>query len=160
MAKEIGMSKAGLYLALEKERLSVDTLEKIAEALEVQVSIFFGDDSQKRDNTALIAEVDQLKKEVSDLTITNEELRDTLRSKRTIIKVVYRSLLKMKIMYTAYFIKIKLDKNPAEALKETTDNILKTFNDIIEVIQESENIVSNEENAELASKVKDETENR
>ena len=34
LAKEIGMSKPGLYLAIDKERLTVDNLEKIAKVLD------------------------------------------------------------------------------------------------------------------------------
>ncbi len=47
LAEKIDMSKAGIYLALDKKRLSVDTLEKIAEALEVPVNVFFGEEDSE-----------------------------------------------------------------------------------------------------------------
>lgn len=47
MAKEIGMSKPGLYLAIEKERLTVDNLEKIAKALDVPITSFFSEEQVK-----------------------------------------------------------------------------------------------------------------
>lgn len=41
LAKEIGMSKAGLYLAIDNERLTVENLEKITKVLDVPISDFF-----------------------------------------------------------------------------------------------------------------------
>lgn len=46
LAIEIGMTKKGLYLAIGKQTLTVATLEKISEVLEVPVTIFFEKDPQ------------------------------------------------------------------------------------------------------------------
>ena len=67
LAKVIGMSKTGLYLAIDHERLTVDVLEKIAKVLDVPESVFF-------DNTPSI--LNQSK--IEDLENANYMLKDSL----------------------------------------------------------------------------------
>ncbi len=53
LAEKIGVSRAGLYHTIENNTLSVSTLEKIAEVLEVPVTVFFenssSDELQKKE---------------------------------------------------------------------------------------------------------------
>ncbi len=41
LAEKIGMSKGGIYTAINNESLKIDALEKIAEILKVDISVFF-----------------------------------------------------------------------------------------------------------------------
>lgn len=91
LAKEIGMSKPGLYLAIEKERLTIETLEKIAEALEVPVSSFFNDDKSGNNKT----NNDQLEKQLNEVLVKFESTN--LNLKNTVI-----ALLAIKAYYSDY----------------------------------------------------------
>jgi transcriptional regulator with XRE-family HTH domain len=73
LAKEIGMSKPGLYLAIDKERLTVDTLEKIAIALEVPVTVFFETSLQDKEQFEI------LKKEIKGYSEQVKEYQNTLK---------------------------------------------------------------------------------
>jgi transcriptional regulator with XRE-family HTH domain len=73
LANEIGMSKAGLYQAIDKERLTVDTLEKIANALSVPVSVFFTNGTMN-DPDAIQKELVTALKELSELNAKYENI--------------------------------------------------------------------------------------
>ena len=46
LAKSIGMTKNGYYLAIKNGDLKVSTLEKIAEELDVKINVFFEDEKE------------------------------------------------------------------------------------------------------------------
>lgn len=79
IAEKIGVSKAGLYVTLNKKTLSVAVLEKISETLDVSVNIFFDlPDSQINspgyDINSLLEENESLSNMVSKLNKENEYL--------------------------------------------------------------------------------------
>jgi transcriptional regulator with XRE-family HTH domain len=80
LAKEIGMSKPGLYLAIEKERLTVETLEKIAGVLEVPVNVFFGEESIEADE-AFYDQIKNLKQRIYIMDSIARDMRRFLSAK-------------------------------------------------------------------------------
>lgn len=100
LAEKIGMTKRGLYSSIENKTLTVSTLEKISEVLEIPAAIFFEDENDKRNKSALIIEVEKLKKEIKDIKIINK-LNENLAASATReaaanlkISLVYQDLLK------------------------------------------------------------------
>lgn len=85
LAKEIGMSKPGLYIAIEKERLTIEILEKIAQALDVPVTIFF---NLSRVDWVPVSEVDKLNNEITRLQNRLKEVEEQLEDKRLIIEFI------------------------------------------------------------------------
>lgn len=83
LANEIGMSKAGMYQAIDKERLTVDTLEKIAKALSVPVSVFFE------------SGVGDLTEEAQKLLESAKENYEILRKKYIDLEIKYENILKI-----------------------------------------------------------------
>lgn len=92
LADKIGVSRAGLYHTIYNNTLSVRSLEKIAEVLEVPVTVFFEDENEKWTKAALIDEVKRLDEENEVLWNRNDELMDTIRSKRSILRLTYNQL--------------------------------------------------------------------
>lgn len=78
IASKIGMSKAGLYVAIEKKRLNVDTIEKIAKALSVPVSYFFGDYDASFLSEKEILALNDLRNDYLFSKAKNKELSKTL----------------------------------------------------------------------------------
>lgn len=94
LADKIGMSKAGIYLAIDKKRLSIDTLEKIAEVLDVPVTIFF--DEYRIDR---IEKLNNLLDETKKLAAESNKLAE---SKDYVTKVTGTLILSMGISYYQY----------------------------------------------------------
>ena len=62
LAQKIGMTKAGFYRMIDGNSFKVDTLQKIADALEVPIVLFFGvDGGEEKRNEALQRENELLK---------------------------------------------------------------------------------------------------
>ena len=80
LAKEIGMSKPGLYLAIEKERLTVETLEKIAGVLEVPVNVFFCEENIEADE-AFYDQIKNLKQRIYIMDSIARDMRRFLSAK-------------------------------------------------------------------------------
>ena len=85
LAEKIGMSKAGIYLAIDKKRLSIDTLEKIAEALEVPVTVFF-ETGKSEDYIINSAELSEKEAIIQELKKRVDELIDQREDKKKIIQ--------------------------------------------------------------------------
>lgn len=95
LAIKIGMTKGGLYSSIEKMTLTVDTLEKIADVLNVPVLSFFEDENEKWTKSALIDEVKKLDEEVETLSRRQDELLEIIRAKRFLIRKIFSDLLEM-----------------------------------------------------------------
>ena len=72
LAEKIGMTKRGLYSSIENKTLTVSTLEKISEVLEVLITVFFEDENDKWNKPALLVEIERLKKEYEDIKNINK----------------------------------------------------------------------------------------
>lgn len=77
LAKKIGMSKAGFYTSLNNNTIKVDTLQKIADVLEVDIKYFFGGDPSTSSGEA---------KKVVELEKRVKELDEQLNDKKELIK--------------------------------------------------------------------------
>lgn len=111
LAERIGVTRTGLYHTIKNKTLTVSALEKIAEVFEVPVIVFFEDENEKWTKSALNDEVKKLDEENEVLWNRIDELMDTVRAKRSILRLTYTQL------------------------KSLQDNRL---NDVIEAIDESE----------------------
>lgn len=92
LAEKIGMTKGGLYAAIENNTLSVKTLEKIAEVFEVPIIYFFEKDNEKWTKAVLITEVKKLDKKIEELAKRNDEYLDMIRSKRSVLRLIYMNI--------------------------------------------------------------------
>lgn len=121
LAERIGMTKSGLYRSIEKETVSIKTIEKISEVLGVPVTIFFEDENEKLNKHDLTAEVEALKKEFQQLWDTNEMCNERLHAKQQTLNWIY------------FAIKFDLVDLAKTALKEypESDSISKLLDKII-----------------------------
>ena len=92
LADQIGMSRGGLSTAINNKTLTIEALEKIAEVLDVPVTVFFDEQSANWNNKELIAEIVTLEIKNQDLEEKINTLKDTIRSKRSFLKLVYNHL--------------------------------------------------------------------
>lgn len=92
LAEKIGMTKGGLYAAIENNTLSVKTLEKIAEVFNVPITSFFEDENDKWNKQALIDEFNKLDKKNKELTKLNDEFISIIGSKRAILRFIYMNI--------------------------------------------------------------------
>jgi len=92
LADQIGMSRGGLSTAINNKTLTIEALEKIAEVLDVPVTVFFDEQSANWNNKELIAKNVKLDIENQDLEEKINTLKDTIRSKRSFLKLVYNHL--------------------------------------------------------------------
>jgi len=88
LAENIGMTKGGLYAAIENNTLSVKTLEKIAEVFNVPITSFFEDDSNELSKSSLIAEVKKNEKTISEFHDNCLRLIDIQRAKRSSLRLI------------------------------------------------------------------------
>lgn len=95
LSKKIGMSNS-FYTTLKTGSLKVETLEKIAEVLEVPIIVFFEDENEKWTKSSLIDEVKRLDEENEVLWNRIDELMETIRSKRSILRLTYNQLKSIK----------------------------------------------------------------
>jgi transcriptional regulator with XRE-family HTH domain len=133
LAAEIGMTKKGLYLAMENRSLKIDTLEKIADALDVSVLEFFEDDSMNlmRLKVALLNEVDELKKHISLID-------DKLQTRQTIINLVLFQLKTIIARHKNLVLeKGELSKLGYENLEEFLSESLESINAILDTVKVS-----------------------
>jgi hypothetical protein len=90
LANEIGMSKAGIYLAIKEKRLTVENLEKIADSLNVSITEFF--------DVSRIDQLNQMQKELNLIKDINElerhlsVIEEKLQTRQTIINLVLYQL--------------------------------------------------------------------
>lgn len=142
LAEKIGMSKAGIYLAIDKKRLSVDILEKIAEALEVPVNVFFGEE----DSTGLITELENTKEELSIHKAGLLHLGKRNDQQRALLAMI-RSRLKS----STFLYKMIEANHPgldpksieAESIKDLKEILIETYGEIIDAINLSQDITLN-----------------
>ncbi len=68
LSEKTTFSRAGLYLAIKEERITVKTLEEIALALDVPISVFFEqvDPEKEKNILELNQELEKLKNEISE----------------------------------------------------------------------------------------------
>ena len=133
LAKEIGMSKPGLYLAIDKERLTVDTLEKIAKALEVPISVFFDEETP---NSETFEQIKTLKRKLHiieghlfNLYGYNETKLDTLsNSLRDKVQADKNYQKKNSLIQSALDALINYDKEP-DKLTEYYNLLKKYYNE-------------------------------
>ncbi len=92
LAERIGVTRTGLYHTIKNKTLTVSALEKIAEVFEVPVIVFFEDENEKWTKSALIDEVKKLDEENEVLWNRIDELMDTIRAKRSILRLTYTQL--------------------------------------------------------------------
>jgi len=88
LARRIDISKAGLYGAIKNETLRIDTLERIAETLDVPITVFFSD--EQSGDTEVPEHIKQLKATINDLV----ELYDLHRRFCTLVSLNYKNLRK------------------------------------------------------------------
>lgn len=123
LANEIGMSKPGLYLAIEKERLTVDILEKIAEVLEVPIYVFF-DEGQPTFNM----------KKYEELQAQYEELNERIKDKKRLIRLTNKLLQQFIKSYDEF-------ENNLSELEKSNLRKNKSFNSFKENLKDLEEIV-------------------
>ena len=75
LADKIGMTKRGLYASLENKTLTISTLEKIAEVLEVPVTVFF-ESSSNEESEFLRKKTEELKASYNSLLDVNAKLEN------------------------------------------------------------------------------------
>ncbi|MEI6060507.1 MAG: helix-turn-helix transcriptional regulator [Bacteroidota bacterium] len=92
LADKIGMTKRGLYSSIEKKTLTIITIEKIAEALDVPVSVFFDEQSFNWNNKELIAKNVTLDIRNQDLEENIKLLQDIIRTKKSLLRLIYEQL--------------------------------------------------------------------
>lgn len=90
LAGRIGMSKGGLYTAISNQTLTVITLEKIAEALDVPVPYFFYDEDQNEED--LLYQIDQSEKEIGEKDLQIDLLWERIGEKRYLLRMIYQEL--------------------------------------------------------------------
>jgi transcriptional regulator with XRE-family HTH domain len=128
LAEQIGMTRGGLYTAIERKTLTVSKLELIAEVLKVDVITFFIDEKNVSDLGYTKENVLELKKEaqqiLDSLKITNERLEN----KRRTVAWIYHA-----IKFNIESLAKEIDKeNPSvksKKLIESTENLLKLINE-------------------------------
>jgi len=111
LALKIGMSKRGLYVGIKENSLRIDTLEKIAEALDVPVTVFFDEDQiiNSKSELELRGEIEKLKSE-NDLNIKRvKELQESVEDKKRIINLTYSHVLTALNQYNEFITEIKPD---------------------------------------------------
>ena len=111
LALKIGMSKRGLYMGIKENSLRIDTLEKIAEALDVPVTVFFDEDQiiNSKSELELRGEIEKLKSE-NDLNIKRvKELQESVEDKKRIINLTYSHVLTALNQYNEFITEIKPD---------------------------------------------------
>ena len=67
LAEKVGMTKRGLYACIENNSLKVETLEKIAEVLQVSISTFFTESIKSEESSTLEKRVKELEDQVAVL---------------------------------------------------------------------------------------------
>ena len=75
LASKIGVTKRGLYAMIERKTLTVSTLEKIAEVLEIDTMLFFEKDGLSSEFYSLQQENERLKDEILKLCLENSDLK-------------------------------------------------------------------------------------
>lgn len=81
LASDIGITEQGLHKLMKENSTKVDTLEKIAEKLNVPVTVFFGDESVPLNRKKDLSETQYLHQLIQNNTIlaeTNKKLVDRL----------------------------------------------------------------------------------
>lgn len=147
-SESIGMSRRGLYAAIDNKTLTIETLEKIAEALEVPVKVFFETGSEN--------EIDFLKKELETVKELNKaqaaylvsmdyeqgKQNSLLNLRRAVLRLIYS---RIKLSYQNYFDSFFV--YPQEEIKEYFNNkflrdfihdTLDCYDEIMKAINESE----------------------
>lgn len=115
LADKIGMTKRGLYSSIENKTLTISTLEKIAEVLDVPVTVFFDEQSANWNNKDLIAKNTKLDIENQDLEERISELNDQLIDKKKIIKFTEKTLSEI-LDYHTKFTKSLIEKKDIKML--------------------------------------------
>lgn len=94
LAEKIGMSKAGLYLAIDKKRLTVDTLEKILKVLDLPIDSLFENDENtgKWTRQALIDELNKYDLTLGEYIQQSDELAERIGEKRHLLRMIYKDL--------------------------------------------------------------------
>lgn len=85
LTDKIGMSRRGLYAAIDNKTLSITSLEKISEVLNVPVTYFF---DNNQDGWITFSDANKLKDEISSLKIRINELEEQLDDKRMLIQFI------------------------------------------------------------------------
>ncbi len=132
LALKIDVAYSGLYRSIKKKSITVDTLERIAEALEVPVTVFFGI-TQNVDNH----EIDAVKKENEMLLLKNQLIITKLRSNQALIRLIRSRLKNSNDSYKTYCTnrsKIKLEKIEKDILSDIENIYRDTYNEILAAI--------------------------
>jgi transcriptional regulator with XRE-family HTH domain len=146
LADKIGMTKGGLYAAIEKNTLSVKTLEKIAEVFDVPITSFFEDENDEWTKPALIAEVKKNEKTISELHDNCVQLLDMLRAKRSSLRLIL-----MNIRSTQDLIKQNITNTEDEFIIDLINKIANSLKGIDLAINDSEHF--DNEDSEYYKKV-------
>lgn len=85
LAQKIGLTKRGLYSSIENSSMKVETLEKIAEVLNVSISVFFQEGNLLEETSRLNEKNTQMKEQLVDLNKELEKLKKDLESKNELI---------------------------------------------------------------------------
>ena len=75
LSEKIGMSRAGLYTTIKNQTITVTTLEKIAEALEVPVSVFF-ESGSNQESEFLRKKMEEYKESYKSLLEVHAKLKN------------------------------------------------------------------------------------
>lgn len=122
LAQKIGMSKRGLYMGIKENSLRIDTLEKIAEALEVPVTVFFDVDRiTQLENIA--TDTRKLKEEIEN-TERIKELQDSIKDKKSIINLTFSHVLTALNLYKEFVNEVKPNYNE---LSDQDRNFIESF---------------------------------
>lgn len=146
LADKIGMTKGGLYAAIEKNTLSVKTLEKIAEVFDVPITSFFEDENDEWTKPALIAEVKKNEKTISELHDNCVQLIDMLRAKRSSLRLIL-----MNVRSTQDLIKQNITNTEDEFINDVINKIANSLKGIDLAINDSEHF--DNEDSEYYKKV-------
>ena len=88
VALKIGMSKQGLYAALNNESLRVSDLVKVAGVLEIDVREFFGEKSSNINQINTGVKMGNMEIKLSDCEKEKQHLEDMLAEKERLIQVL------------------------------------------------------------------------
>ena len=88
LSERIGMSKAGLYTTIKNQTISVTILEKIAEVLEVPVTVFFKESLINPEDEEALLNYKTARTALADCKKEIEKLNVLVNDKLNIIKLI------------------------------------------------------------------------
>lgn len=92
ISEKLGVSYQYLYKIFNSENVDTKYLFKLAEILDIPVTAFFPEESANWNNKELISEVTRLDIRNQDLMLNIKHLDDIIRTKRSLLRLIYENL--------------------------------------------------------------------